>query len=146
MNVSIGKGLGGYVKVDLKEYTVIQEKYFHINDIEIAANNGTISATTNMYAMKPVYEGSWTDTTPPIYIAVYDGSKQMVGVAKGQIVKAAAAEGMRYTPTATLDAAALKLANGTYTVKVMLWSDKQVPYRAVAEKTLTVNGGTYTLN
>ncbi|MEE0867110.1 MAG: hypothetical protein UIL37_02265, partial [Clostridia bacterium] len=139
-------GFNGFVTIDLKQHYIIQEHFFHIDDIATTIDGGNISATADMYGIKSIYSGNETATTPPIYIAVYDNSKQMVGVAKGQIVKESISGGMRYTPTATLDAAALKLANGTYTVKVMLWSDKQVPYRAVAEKTLTVNGGTYTLN
>ena len=134
-------------EVDMKEYKVTEEKCWYADDVKVALNEGKITASTDMYIDRPVFSGTWEAVTPPIYIAVYNNNKELCKVAVGQIKEGAElgkSNSMLYAPEAVLDAS--KLSNGTYTVKVMLWSEDQVPYKPVTEKTLTVSDGSYTLN
>lgn len=131
--------------IDIKGFSTTTDKFICPNDIAVGCANGIITATVDTYAVKPLYSGDWNLATPPLYIAVFNQNKAFKNAAIGQITESKPKSSyMLYKPTANLDVSTLD--NGTYIVKVMLWSEGQVPFKGAVKKTLTVNNGTYTLN
>lgn len=130
--------------IDIKGFSTTMDKFICPNDIAVGCEGKKITATVDTYAAMPL-SSAWNLATPPLYIAVFDSNKAFKDAAIGKITDTKPAkEYMLYKPTAELDVSGLE--NGTYTVKVMLWSDGQVPFKGAVKKTLTVNDGTYTLN
>ena len=131
--------------IDMKGFSTTTDKFICPSDIVVGCEGSVITATVDTYAIKPMYNGTWNPTTPPLYIAIFNQNKAFKDAAIGQITDSTPASTyMLYKPTASLDVSGLE--NGTYTVKVMLWSDSQVPFKGAVKKTLTVYNGTYTLN
>ena len=130
--------------IDIKGFSTTMDKFICPNDIAVGCEGKKITATVDTYAAMPI-SSAWNLATPPLYIAVFDSNKAFKDAAIGKITDTKPAnEYMLYKPTAELDVSGLE--DGTYTVKVMLWSDGQVPFKGAVKKTLTVNNGTYTLN
>ena len=131
--------------IDMKGFSTTTDKFICPSDIVVGCEGSVITATVDTYAIKPMYNGTWNPTTPPLYIAIFNQNKAFKDAAIGQITDSTHASSyMLYKPTARLDVSGLE--DGTYTVKVMLWSDSQVPFKGAVKKTLTVDDGTYTLN